>query len=105
MTTDSKKSLTPNPVSESAVKNDIAAMLESGFADFTMRELLGLLISSVGEAERKAYLSKPHRDKANGFYPRSLLVGSLPIDVGVPRTRSGNFRPASPALTLPTRLS
>jgi putative transposase len=95
MTTDSKKSLTPNPVSESSVKNDIAAMLESGFADFTMRELLGLLISSVGEAERKAYLNKQNRDKANGFYPRSLLVGSLPIDVEVPRTRSGNFRPAS----------
>lgn len=95
MTTDSKKSLTPTQVSESSVKNDIAAMLESGFADFTMRELLGLLISNVGEAERKAYLSKQSRDKANGFYPRSLLVGSLPIDVEVPRTRTGNFRPAS----------
>ena len=64
-------------------------------ADFSLRELLGLLVSSVGQSERQLYLSKQSHDKANGFYPRSLAVGSIPIDIEVPRTRSGNFRPAT----------
>ena len=93
MTTDSKKSLAPNPGSD-PVKSEIAAILESGLADFSLRDLLGALLSSVGEAERKTYLAK-NRDKANGFYPRSLLVGSLPVEVEVPRTRTGQFRPLS----------
>src|SRR5262245_2035989 len=98
MTTDSKKSLSPNAASD-PVKTEIAAILDSGLADFSLRDLLGALLSSVGEAERKLYLSKQLRDKANGFYPRSLLLGSLPVEVDVPRTRTGNFRPAS----LPSR--
>jgi putative transposase len=93
MTTDSKKSLTPNRSSD-PVKTEITAILESGLADFSLRDLLGALLSSVGEAERKTYLAKS-RDKSNGFYPRSVQIGSMPVDVEVPRTRSGQFRPMS----------
>ena len=93
MTTDSKKSLTPNRSSD-PVKTEITAILESGLADFSLRDLLGALLSTVGEAERKAYLAKS-RDKSNGFYPRSVQIGSMPVDVEVPRTRSGQFRPMS----------
>ncbi len=60
---------------------------------------MGLLISSAGAAERSVYLEKTNGDKPNGFYDRSLQVGTIPIDVRVPRTRSGEFRPAS----LPSR--
>src|SRR6266566_917531 len=94
MATDPKKSLTPASLSEIA-KSDVDRLLQTGLVDFSLRELLGFLISSTGVAERNLYLEKTSNDKPNGFYDRSLEVGTLPIDVRVPRTRSGEFRPAS----------
>src|SRR6266702_8875412 len=94
MTPDSSKSVTPPlSVSESA-KMQTTELLESGLANISLRDLLGVLLSGVGEAERQAYLQQA-QDKANGFYHRSVQVGSLPVDVEVPRTRTGKFRPAS----------
>jgi len=94
MTPDSSKSVTPPlSVSESS-KMQMTELLESGLANISLRDLLGVLLSGVGEAERQAYLQQA-QDKANGFYPRSVQVGSLPVDVEVPRTRTGKFRPAS----------
>ena len=92
MTTDPKKSLAPKSVS-SAQKNTLDQMLESDLADFSLRELLSALLSSVGVAERKAYLERLVEDKPNGFYDRSLQLGTIPLDLRVPRTRSGQFRP------------
>ena len=98
MPTDPKKSVTPTAISESA-KDSVDRLLENGLADFSLRELLGLLISSAGIAERNLHLEDTPTDKSNGFYGRSLQVGSIPVDIRVPRTRSGDFRPASlPAL-------
>ena len=94
MATDPKKSLTPSAVSSNA-KTDIDRLLQTGLADFSLRELLGLLISSAGVAERNVYLQDTSADKSNGFYDRSLQVGSIPVDVRVPRTRNGDFRPAT----------
>jgi transposase-like protein len=94
MATGSKKSVSPTPVPD-PIKSDVERVLQSGLADFSLRELLGVLVSSVGQAERQLYLSKQSHDKANGFYPRSVSMGSIPIDIEVPRTRSGNFRPAT----------
>ena len=94
MTTDPKKSLTSASISELA-KSDVDQLLQTGLADFSLRELLGLLISSAGAAERNVYLEKTAADKPNGFYDRSLQVGTVPADIRVPRTRSGEFRPAS----------
>lgn len=94
MTTDPKKSLTSASIDEFA-KNDVDRLLQTGLADFSLRELLGLLISSAGAAERNVYLETTPTDTPNGFYDRSLQVGSVPADVRVPRTRSGEFRPAS----------
>ena len=93
MTPDSNKSVTPLSISESS-KIQMTELLESGLADFSLRDLLGALLSGVGEAERKVYLQES-RDKANGFYPRTVQLGSLPVEVEVPRTRTGKFRPAS----------
>src|SRR5437667_620766 len=94
MSTDLKKRVTPKSNSSTG-KTELAEVLESGIGDVSLRELLGMLISSVGASERKAYLSRESQDKANGFYDRNLQVGTIPIDIQVPRTRSGQFRPAS----------
>src|SRR6266446_2963599 len=98
MATDPSKSLAPEslPLTE---KNTLAQMLESDLADLSVRELLSMLLSSVGLAERKAYLERIFPDKPNGFYDRSLQLGTIPVEIRVPRTRSGDFRPA----TLPSR--
>ena len=94
MTPDSSKSLTPPLSLSESSKIQMTELLESGLADFSLRDLLGVLLSGVGEAERQAYLQQA-QDKANGFYPRTVQVGSFPVDVEVARTRSGKFRPAS----------
>src|ERR1700692_359494 len=98
MTTDPKKSLTPASISELA-KSDIDQFLQTGLADFSLRELLGLLIATAGAAERSVYLEKEPTDKPNGFYDRSLQLGTIPVELRVPGTRTGEFRPA----TLPSR--
>ena len=94
MATDPKKRVTPASLSQVA-KSDVDRLLQTSLADFSLRELLGLLLSSTGVAERNVYLEKSGHDKPNGFYDRSLQVGSVPVDVRVPRTRSGAFRPES----------
>src|SRR6201997_5424617 len=94
MSTGSSKSLPPSSPS-SLEKSEIEKLLQSGLGDFSLRELLGALLSCLAHAERGAYLQAAPQDKANGFYPRSLLVGSVPIEMEVPRTRSGQFRPPS----------
>jgi len=78
MTTDPKKSVSPGSISELA-KSDVDQLLQTGLADFSLRELLGLLISSAGAAERDVYLEKEPSDKPNGFYDRSLQLG-LAVD-------------------------
>jgi transposase-like protein len=61
-----------------------------------MRELLGALLTSVGVAERWAYFDRAAgTDKGNSSCKRSLLVGWLPVEIEVPRTRSGQLRPRS----------
>jgi putative transposase len=94
MATGSSKSVSPSPAPP-LQKSDIEKLLQSGLGDFSLRELLGVLLSSLAQAERGTYLRNQPADKANGFYPRSLLVGSVPVELDVPRSRSGQFRPAS----------
>jgi putative transposase len=94
MATDSKKRVAPSRMPES-VNAEVERVLQSGVGDLSLRELLGLMLSGLGVAERKAYLARSDADKANGFYERSLVVGSLPVELRVPRTRSGEFRPSS----------
>jgi putative transposase len=94
MTTDPKSSLPPKASAE-GLPAEIQQALAAGLADFNLRELLSWLLSHVGLAERHAYLERLAHDKANGFYDRSLQLGTIPLEVRVPRTRSGDFRPAS----------
>src|SRR5437773_10451288 len=90
MTAGSKKSVAPSTIPQ-FVKTDVDRVLESGLADFSIRELLGLLLSNTGAAERKVFLENTPYDKANGFYERSVQLGTIPVDVRVPRTRKGDF--------------
>jgi putative transposase len=94
MATGSNKSLPPSPPRQ-LEKSEIEKLLQSGLGDFSLRELLGALLSSLAHAERGAYLQNQLDDKANGFYPRSLLLGSVPVEMEVPRSRCGQFRPPS----------
>lgn len=94
MPTDPKKSVPSEALPESA-KTQIEALLSSGLADLSLRELLGTLLSGVSVAERSLHLEHRPEDRPNGFYDRSLQVGSVPVDIRVPRTRNGDFRPAN----------
>jgi len=94
MSTDPTKSLAPQPLPP-AEKNALAEMLDSNLADLSLRELLSMLLSSVGLAECKAYLERVVHDKPNGFYDRSVELGAIPVELRIPRTRTGDFRPAT----------
>jgi len=94
MATDPKPSLSPKPSPES-LPADVQQALASGIGDFSLRELLSMLLSGVGLAERQAYLERMAHDQPNGFYDRSLQLGTIPLEVRVPRTRTGDFRPAT----------
>jgi len=50
-------------------------------------------LSSLGQAERQTYLARTPTDKGSGCYARSLKMGSIPLQIEVPRTRGGSFRP------------
>ncbi len=94
MNTDPTESLAPK-ASPSTEKSNRTPSLPSELADVSLRQLLGMLLSSTGLAERHAYLQRTPQDKPNGFYDRSLQLGAIPVDLQVPRTRSGAFRPAT----------
>jgi transposase-like protein len=94
MTADSSVSVA-SPTTAEIAKSEVSRLLENGLADLSLRQLLGFLISTAGEAERRAYLQQHPTDKANGYYERSLEVGSTPVEIEVPRVRRGDFRPTS----------
>jgi len=99
MSTGSNKSLPPSPAPQSE-KSEIEKLLQSGLGDFSLRELLGALLSSLAHAERGAYLQNQLDDKANGFYPRSLLLGSVPVEMEVPTHPQRTISPALAARSL-----
>jgi transposase-like protein len=76
------------------VQKHIEAAVAGGLGELTLRDLLGVTFSSVGDAERALYLGQYPADKGNGHYDRSLQLGSIPLEVQVPRVRSGTFRPS-----------
>ena len=75
------------------IEAEIAHALAGGLGELSLRQLLGMMLSGAASAERAAYLRRAANDKANGSYPRSVDVGSLGVQIDVPRTRAGHFRP------------
>ena len=63
-------------------------------AGLSLREILAMAFKALNEAERRQFLTSSEQDKANGFYERALQLGSIPLELEVPRTRSGQFRPS-----------
>jgi len=52
------------------------------------------ILNELMVSERGIYLdNNQDQDKGNGFYKRSLSSGMSKMDLNVPRTRSGGFRP------------
>jgi putative transposase len=94
MSSDPKSKISQDALSDS-VEKEIDRLLAAGLENFSVRELLGMMLSAAGQAERRHYLSEATDDKGNGSYPRSVNVGSVPVDIRVPRSRTGNFRPSS----------
>ena len=75
---------------------ELEPLAATGLGKMSVRELLGGLLTSVGVPERRVYLDRAAgADKGRGSYERSLMVGSLPVEIEVPGTRSGAFRPRS----------
>lgn len=93
MPSDPKANVSQNALSKT-LDDEIDRLLAAGLENFSVRELLGMMLSAAGKAERRAYLAEAFDDKGNGGYERSLNVGSIPVDIQVPRTRTANFRPA-----------
>ena len=95
------------PLSESLDRDD--RLLSAGLENFSVRELLGMMLSAAGQAERSAYLAKTTGDKGNGSYDRSLNVGSIPVDSACPERavvsfdRTHSLRPTN--ADTPTRSS
>ncbi|HZU43008.1 MAG TPA: transposase, partial [Terriglobales bacterium] len=73
---------------------ELAQALAAGLGPFSLRELLALILNSLGQAERQAFLAGAPADKGNGSSARSLKMGSIPLQIDVPRTRNGSFRPS-----------
>jgi len=89
-----------SPPRGKATAADLQELLErarsaGGLEQLSTSQLLGLLLDSLFRAERAAYLERAQEDKGNGVYERAVNVGSLGVEVEVPRTREGAFRPSS----------
>jgi transposase-like protein len=70
------------------------ALAAGGLEQLGTRELLAVLLNCLFHAERGKHLEQNVDDKGNGSYERGVNVGSLPVELEVPRTRSGDFRPS-----------
>src|SRR5581483_3011087 len=78
MPTDPNPSLAPHSPSE-PLPAELAQALAAGLGPFSLRELLALILNSLSQAERQAFLAGAPADKGNGSYARSLKMGSSPV--------------------------
>lgn len=81
MAADPKPSLSPTPNPAESLPTEIQQVLASGLGDFSLRELLSMLVSRVGLSERQAYLERVAHDKPSGFYDRTLQLGTIPLEL------------------------
>ena len=65
MPTDPKPNLSQNNTGDS-LENEIDRLLSSGLENFSVRQLLAMMLSAAGQAERRAYLADATADKGNG---------------------------------------
>mgnify|MGYP003471058142 CR=1 FL=1 len=78
------------------LQENVDRALSGGLEQLSTGALLAGLLNNLFHAERETYLDGTEDDKGNGRYQRSVDVGSIPLDVEVPRSRQGSFRPSLP---------
>jgi len=84
---------------EKCKKQAVERVVEKFFPDVEGEEKIGLckffeeLFNEFMVAERGIYLEKEEKDKGNGYYGRELISKFGKLDLEVPRTRNGKFRP------------
>jgi len=93
MSTDPKRNLPSTAGFSNDVQQQLDNLMQNGLGDLSLRQILVTVWKALNEAERRQFLNDVNDDKANGFYERSLKLGTIPLDIQVPRTRSGEFRP------------
>ncbi len=93
MSTDPKHNLPSMNELPKEAQKQLESLVEHGLGNLNLRQILATALKALNEAERRQFLNQSDDDKANGFYDRSLMLGSIPLDVEVPRARSGEFRP------------
>ena len=70
VSTDPNPSVAPTSSSE-PLPAEITQALAAGLGDFSLRELLGLVLTQLSHAERQAYLARMPADKGNGLPMRA----------------------------------
>jgi transposase-like protein len=60
---------------------------------YCIKKLLDELLEKIMLSERDVYLEKDNKDKGNGFYDRTLATSIGKLELSVPRTKNGDFRP------------
>jgi hypothetical protein len=88
MSTDPKRNVPSTPELSKEAQQQLDHLLEYGLGELSLRQILATAWKALNEAERRQFLNRADDDKANGFYERSLKLGSIPLDLEVPRTRS-----------------
>jgi putative transposase len=76
------------------VKESFAGLSAEALSQMTVSQFLGEALSMLFESERSNFLRQAPDEKGNGGYGRQLNAGSMPLDVVIPRVRSGGFRPS-----------
>ena len=98
MSTDPKHNLPSMNELPKEAQQQLDNLLEYGLGNLSLRQILATAFKALNEAERRQFLDHRDDDKTNGFYERSLMLWSIPLNVEVPRARSGEFRPSRPSL-------
>jgi transposase-like protein len=87
----------PKPAAQPrTLQHKVDRALVGGLGQLSTNALLAGLLNNLFHAERESYLDDAEEDKGNGAYDRNVNVGSVPVEVEVPRSRKGDFRPSLP---------
>jgi putative transposase len=87
------KDLARNSIREQ-VENEVQELLQGALPDKTASVVIKRVVDWFHRRERDSYLQEHPEDIANGHYHRKKLnLGSVPLELEVPRTRSGKFKP------------
>ena len=85
------------------VENEVRELVRGALPDKTAAMVVQLRIDWFHRREREFYLRKHPEDIANGHdHRKKVSLGSVPMELEVPRTRSGKFKPSR--LPAPYRL-